>query len=149
MCPSLSWSLERSRAERPEPLPSSLCCEVFRGGRGLGAGGGLTLGSKLSKVPGLLWEAGEAFLVIDLLNGLSEPESSAGCLRGSLWDDVNHRPLEARGLLSMVLNQNLAVGRQSRGSSVGLRGTYGSPGGALLPVLVAAGHAAGQMVWVP
>ena len=73
MCPSLSWSLERSQAERPEPLPSSLRCEVFRGGRGLGAVGGLTLGSKLSKVPGLLWEAGEAFLVIDLLNGLSEP----------------------------------------------------------------------------
>lgn len=57
-------------------------------------------------------------------------------------------PGEARAekLLSTVLQQDLTVGRQGRGSSAGLGGTHGFPGDALLPVLVAAGHVAGQTV---
>lgn len=52
-------------------LPSSRCGVPW--GRGLELAG-LTLGSEPSEpVPGPLWEAAKALLVIDLLNGLLEP----------------------------------------------------------------------------
>lgn len=70
------------------------------------------------------------------------PESFASGMR------VTTHPggAEARGPLSAVLKQALSVVGER---SVGLGGTYGFPGGALLPVLVAAGHVAGQTVRVP
>lgn len=69
--------------------------------------------------------------------------------RGSLWVRVQGSLID-EGALSVVLKQDSAVGRQGRAARcVGPGGAYGFPGGAILPVLVGAGHVAGQTVRVP
>ena len=91
---------------------------------------------------GRFGELERLFQVIDLLSALSEPGKLCWVFRGQI-------PRGAWRPLPVVLKLDLAVGEQRGGQSSWPWVCCGVPGGVSLPVLVGAGHVAGQTVRAP
>lgn len=99
-------------------------------------------------VPGLLWETRKALLGHRFTKWFFRALEVLPSVSGAAPGERSQRRLRGGGTVRGA-ETGLGCGEVREGSSVGLKGAYGFPGGAILPVLVGAGHVAGQTVRVP